>query len=220
MPFSRSFLSEEQFQCSICLDVFDNPVSTPCGHSFCMACIGRYWEGAKLCQCPLCKETFRRKPQLHINRTLREITEQFKRMTGEGGACGGKTACAQGEERLTKREEIPGDIITQVKIKIPKNSPPKDAPDSAVGMPPWDKSSEDAESSFTRRVSYRRYTFSGAGDAQRLPLCPKHHQHLEMFCRNDQQSICAECAEHDHQSHSIVSGESHWHESKVGQRDL
>uniref|UniRef100_A0AAY3ZY30 Uncharacterized protein n=1 Tax=Denticeps clupeoides TaxID=299321 RepID=A0AAY3ZY30_9TELE len=82
MPFSRSFLSEEQFLCSICLDVFDNPVSTPCGHSFCMACIGCYWEGNKVCQCPLCKEIFQKKPELHINRTLREITEQFKRMTG------------------------------------------------------------------------------------------------------------------------------------------
>ncbi|XP_070296637.1 E3 ubiquitin-protein ligase TRIM65 [Salvelinus sp. IW2-2015] len=82
MPFSRSFLSEDQFQCSICLDIFINPASTPCGHSFCMACIGRYWDGAKLCQCPLCKETFKKRPDLQINRTLREITEQFKSMSG------------------------------------------------------------------------------------------------------------------------------------------
>ncbi|XP_041724280.1 E3 ubiquitin-protein ligase TRIM39 isoform X1 [Coregonus clupeaformis] len=82
MPFSHSFLSEDQFQCSICLDIFINPASTPCGHSFCMACIGRYWDGAKLCQCPLCKETFKKRPDLQINRTLREITEQFKSMSG------------------------------------------------------------------------------------------------------------------------------------------
>ncbi|XP_042185341.1 E3 ubiquitin-protein ligase TRIM39 isoform X1 [Oncorhynchus tshawytscha] len=82
MPFSRSFLSEDQFQCSICLDIFINPASTPCGHSFCMACIGRHWDGAKLCQCPLCKETFKKRPDLQINRTLREITEQFKAMSG------------------------------------------------------------------------------------------------------------------------------------------
>nr|XP_046176397.1 zinc finger protein RFP-like [Oncorhynchus gorbuscha] len=82
MPLSRSFLSEDQFQCSICLDIFINPASTPCGHSFCMACIGRHWDGAKLCQCPLCKETFKKRPDLQINRTLREITEQFKSMSG------------------------------------------------------------------------------------------------------------------------------------------
>ncbi|XP_041926559.1 E3 ubiquitin-protein ligase TRIM39 isoform X3 [Alosa sapidissima] len=218
MPFPRSFLSEEQFQCSICLDVFDNPVSTPCGHSFCMTCIGRYWEGAKLCQCPLCKESFRKKPPLHINRTLREITEQFKRMSGGEGACGGqgKEACSRGEERLTKREEIPGDLITQVRIKIPKNSHRENAPGTVAVMPPPPENSQDATdpSSFTRRVSYRRYTFSGAADAKRVALCAKHQQQLDMFCRTDQQCICVECAEHGHESHSVVSAESHWHESK------
>ncbi|KAJ8271193.1 hypothetical protein COCON_G00100520, partial [Conger conger] len=88
MALARNFLSEEQFLCSICLDVFSNPVSTPCGHSFCKACIGGYWDGqSKAWQCPLCKESFRKRPELHINRTLREITEQFKRMSG-GGASG------------------------------------------------------------------------------------------------------------------------------------
>ncbi|KAL0970706.1 hypothetical protein UPYG_G00246030 [Umbra pygmaea] len=80
-PLSRSFLCEDQFQCAICLEIFVNPASTPCGHSFCMACIGRYWDGAKVCQCPLCKETFKERPDLQINRTLREITEQFKSMS-------------------------------------------------------------------------------------------------------------------------------------------
>uniref|UniRef100_A0A4W4H1T4 E3 ubiquitin-protein ligase TRIM39-like n=1 Tax=Electrophorus electricus TaxID=8005 RepID=A0A4W4H1T4_ELEEL len=83
MPFLGSFLSEEQFQCSICLEIFDNPVSTPCGHSFCTACIGHYWQGSKLCQCPLCKESFKKRPELHINRTLREITEQFNGQSQE-----------------------------------------------------------------------------------------------------------------------------------------
>lgn len=49
MSLHGSFLSDEQFQCSICLDVFTNPSSTPCGHSFCMTCISRYWDGCKVC---------------------------------------------------------------------------------------------------------------------------------------------------------------------------
>lgn len=110
MPFSRSFLSEEQLLCSICLDVFDNPVSTPCGHSFCMTCIRHYWDTAKLCQCPLCKQSFKRKPDLHINRTLREITEQFKQIRANPGTLGGSGQV----ERLKKREENQSQTIVQV----------------------------------------------------------------------------------------------------------
>ncbi|CAL8326149.1 unnamed protein product [Lota lota] len=86
-----SFLSDEQFLCSICLDMFTNPSSTPCGHTFCMGCINHYWDGAKVYQCPLCKKAFQKRPDLQINRTLREITEQFKSMLGSGGAGYGGT---------------------------------------------------------------------------------------------------------------------------------
>ncbi|CAL8377181.1 unnamed protein product [Boreogadus saida] len=36
--------SEENFSCSICLDVFSSPVSTPCGHNFCRTCISKFWD--------------------------------------------------------------------------------------------------------------------------------------------------------------------------------
>lgn len=49
MSLLGSFLSDEQFQCSICLDLFTNPSSTPCGHSFCLGCISEYWNSAKVC---------------------------------------------------------------------------------------------------------------------------------------------------------------------------
>uniref|UniRef100_A0A674F452 E3 ubiquitin-protein ligase TRIM39-like n=1 Tax=Salmo trutta TaxID=8032 RepID=A0A674F452_SALTR len=59
----KSLLSEEQFLCSICLDVFTEPVSIPCGHNFCKACISGYWDTSDLCQCPMCKEKFYRRPE-------------------------------------------------------------------------------------------------------------------------------------------------------------
>lgn len=98
MALATAFLSEDQFTCSICLEVFNNPVSTPCGHSFCQGCISTYWDSGgqrgalRAFQCPLCKESFRKRPELQINRTLKEITEQFKQMAKaappEGGAGG------------------------------------------------------------------------------------------------------------------------------------
>lgn len=100
MALATAFLSEDQFTCSICLEVFNNPVSTPCGHSFCQGCISTYWDSGgqrgahRAFQCPLCKESFRKRPELQINRTLKEITEQFKQMAkaappeGGGGRLG------------------------------------------------------------------------------------------------------------------------------------
>lgn len=71
-------LSEEQVHCSICLDVFTNPVSIPCGHNFCQSCILGYWKTSPLYQCPMCKKSFHKRPDISINTVLREIAEQFK----------------------------------------------------------------------------------------------------------------------------------------------
>ncbi|XP_031669081.1 E3 ubiquitin-protein ligase TRIM21-like [Oncorhynchus kisutch] len=80
MSTSSTVLSEEQFLCSVCLDVFTDPVSIPCGHNFCKVCIREYWNTTALCQCPLCKDTFNTRPDLKTNTTLREVADHFKRM--------------------------------------------------------------------------------------------------------------------------------------------
>uniref|UniRef100_A0A674F4D3 E3 ubiquitin-protein ligase TRIM39-like n=1 Tax=Salmo trutta TaxID=8032 RepID=A0A674F4D3_SALTR len=79
MASSSSLLSEEQFLCSICLDVFTEPVSIPCGHNFCKACISGYWDTSDLCQCPMCKEKFYRRPELRINTFISEMAAQFRK---------------------------------------------------------------------------------------------------------------------------------------------
>uniref|UniRef100_A0A8C1KGV7 E3 ubiquitin-protein ligase TRIM39-like n=1 Tax=Cyprinus carpio TaxID=7962 RepID=A0A8C1KGV7_CYPCA len=71
----------EELQCSICLDVFTDPVSTPCGHNFCKTCLKKCWDNSQTFSCPYCKETFSQRPDLKINTTLREVqrnTEEEK----------------------------------------------------------------------------------------------------------------------------------------------
>uniref|UniRef100_A0A665VH94 Uncharacterized protein n=1 Tax=Echeneis naucrates TaxID=173247 RepID=A0A665VH94_ECHNA len=54
-------------KCCICLDEFTSPVSLPCGHSFCLFCIGEHWRIHPVCQCPLCKAIFPTRPQLRTD---------------------------------------------------------------------------------------------------------------------------------------------------------
>uniref|UniRef100_A0A8B9HCN6 B30.2/SPRY domain-containing protein n=1 Tax=Astyanax mexicanus TaxID=7994 RepID=A0A8B9HCN6_ASTMX len=74
-----SCIYRQQFLCSICLDVFTDPVSTPCGHNFCMICIKTCWDDCQQSYCPLCKEKFTKRPELKVNTTLREVVEHFKK---------------------------------------------------------------------------------------------------------------------------------------------
>uniref|UniRef100_A0A3Q3WXA5 Uncharacterized protein n=1 Tax=Mola mola TaxID=94237 RepID=A0A3Q3WXA5_MOLML len=87
MASSTSLLSEDQFLCPICLDVFTRPVSTPCGHNFCMSCLSNYWDGATVCRCPLCKETFEIRPDLKVNTCISEHTLVGPMATQEDRIC-------------------------------------------------------------------------------------------------------------------------------------
>lgn len=71
-------LSEEQLLCSICLEVFSAPVTTPCGHSFCRACINQHWDNTDICNCPICKQGFSTRPQMKVNTVLAEMVYELK----------------------------------------------------------------------------------------------------------------------------------------------
>ncbi|XP_005709605.3 PREDICTED: E3 ubiquitin/ISG15 ligase TRIM25 [Capra hircus] len=68
----------EELSCSICLEPFKDPVTTPCGHNFCGACLDETWavQGAPYL-CPQCRTGFPARPQLRKNTVLCAVVEQF-----------------------------------------------------------------------------------------------------------------------------------------------
>lgn len=49
-------LSEEDLSCPICCDIFRDPVVLKCSHSFCSACLQKYWGQKHAARsCPLCR---------------------------------------------------------------------------------------------------------------------------------------------------------------------
>ncbi|XP_077346517.1 E3 ubiquitin-protein ligase TRIM11-like [Lithobates pipiens] len=69
-----------ELDCSICLNIYTDPVMLECGHNFCRVCIDRAFdtqEGSGDYFCPQCRAEFRERPSPHRNITLRNITQRF-----------------------------------------------------------------------------------------------------------------------------------------------
>ncbi|XP_056309288.1 uncharacterized protein si:busm1-163l24.4 [Danio aesculapii] len=78
----KSLEDLDPFNCPICLDAFQDPVTIPCGHNYCMSCIKHYWEknGSRDAgyTCPECRKTFSPRPALNKNTMFAEVVERFK----------------------------------------------------------------------------------------------------------------------------------------------
>ncbi|KAM6940543.1 LON peptidase N-terminal domain and RING finger protein 1 [Xenentodon cancila] len=53
----ESLLDPSDLECSLCMRLFYEPVTTPCGHTFCKNCLERCLDHNS--QCPLCKESLK-----------------------------------------------------------------------------------------------------------------------------------------------------------------
>ncbi|KAM3922867.1 nuclear factor 7, brain-like [Leptodactylus fuscus] len=66
-----------ELTCSICLNVYTDPVTLRCGHSFCQRCVERVLDKqarSKVYNCPQCRAQFEERPLLQKNTTLCNIT--------------------------------------------------------------------------------------------------------------------------------------------------
>ncbi|XP_028822718.1 E3 ubiquitin-protein ligase TRIM39-like [Denticeps clupeoides] len=177
MASSSSFLSEEQLQCSICLDVFTDPVSTSCGHNFCMGCIKEYWDNCSQTQCPVCKQLFPKRPELCINTFISELAREFKKKYSSISkrpdfALGSCDACT---DRAVKSCLDCGLSFCKTHLE-PHMVTPK----------------------------LKKHKLMDPVENLEDYICKKHERPLQFFCRDDQTCVCQFCTESNHKDHNTV----------------
>ncbi|XP_039899175.1 E3 ubiquitin-protein ligase TRIM21-like [Simochromis diagramma] len=187
MSAASNLRSEDQFLCSICLDVFTDPVSTSCGHNFCKTCISQHWDMNQSCQCPMCKETFYTRPQLKINTLFSEMVAQFRREAQQ------KASSSSSEQQAAKPGEVPCDVCTGTRLKALKSC--------LVCQTSYCQTHLEPHLTLKR---LKRHQLVDAVENLEGRMCTKHDNLLQLFCKTDQTCVCMLCPVLDHKNHEFV----------------
>ncbi|XP_036962152.1 E3 ubiquitin-protein ligase TRIM21-like [Acanthopagrus latus] len=204
MSAASCLLTEDQFLCSICLDVFNNPVTIPCGHNFCKTCITQHWNINVPCQCPNCKDVFNTRPELRVNTFISEMAAQFRQSAQQ------KASSSSSEQQVSKPGEVPCDDCTATKLKALKSC--------LVCLASYCETH--LEPHLTAKQLKRHQLIDPVENLEDR-MCTKHDKLLELFCKTDQMCVCMLCTVLDHKTHDVVPLKEEYEEKKaeLGKRD-
>ncbi|XP_034080937.1 E3 ubiquitin-protein ligase TRIM39-like isoform X2 [Gymnodraco acuticeps] len=179
--------SEDQFLCSICLDVFTDPVTIPCGHNFCKTCITEHWDTSDKYLCPMCKKEFNIRPELHVNTFISEMVAQFRQSAQQ------KASSSSSEQQVFKPAEVPCDVCTETKLKALKSC--------LVCLTSYCETHLEPHLTMS---GLKRHQLIDPVENLEDRMCLKHDKPLELFCKTDHTCVCMLCTVSDHKMHDVV----------------
>ncbi|XP_026057386.1 tripartite motif-containing protein 16-like [Carassius auratus] len=182
--------SQDEFNCPVCLDLLEDPVTIQCGHSYCKSCITGCWDKEdqmRVYSCPQCRQTFSPRPALARNTMLAEVVRKLKKNKPPADAGAVQCDVCTGEKHLAVKSCL-------------------------VCQESYCQTHFDRHEEFHSRKPHK--LIDATGRLQEM-ICQKHEKHLEMYCITDQQCICELCTKYEHKDHDTVSAAAQRTENQI-----
>ncbi|KAF7692407.1 hypothetical protein HF521_010017 [Silurus meridionalis] len=205
MAHAGVFLEHDQFNCSICLDVLKDPVTVPCGHSYCKACIKGYWDQDDylgVYGCPQCRQSFTPRPVLGRNTMLADVVEKLKQ-TAIRAASAPKAEPSEAETSEAEPGEVPCDVCTGNRSLAVRSC--------LVCLASY---CEDHLKPHYESAAFQKHRLTAPTSSLQDSLCPRHDKLLEVFCKTEQRCICYLCLTDEHKGHDTVLASTEISEKK------
>ncbi|XP_039199520.1 E3 ubiquitin/ISG15 ligase TRIM25 isoform X12 [Crotalus tigris] len=175
---------EDELTCAICLCIFQTPVTTPCGHNFCLPCLEMTWmDIEENFSCPQCRASFEIRPDLKKNTVLCKVVEQFQ-VSQDGPS---KGTC---EEKQKKADS-----------SVPKPRAPSPVACDSCLVVVAAKTCLTCMASFCQEhlrphlesPAFKTHQLSPPVKELQQKKCQTHNKLLEVFCQDHRVSICCFC---------------------------
>ncbi|XP_053372368.1 tripartite motif-containing protein 16-like [Clarias gariepinus] len=186
-------IAQDRFICPVCMDLLKNPVTIPCGHSFCKVCINDCWyqkDQTGVYSCPQCREIFTLRPVLLRNNVLAKMVEELKKKLEVQAAFPAHCYIGPGDVACDfctwrKRKAIKSCLMCLASFCETHLKPHYEVP------------------------GLKKHQLIDASGNLAEKICSEHDKVLEVYCRTDQSFICCLCMLDKHKSHDTISAEAY-----------